>query len=34
MKMKPMSIDDALNFLDVEESMRPQILKLLGEEDN
>ncbi|WP_416325625.1 hypothetical protein [[Eubacterium] hominis] len=30
MKMKPMSIDDALDLLEVEESLRPQILELLG----
>ena len=34
MKMKPMSVEDALDFLDVEESLRPQILELLDEEDN
>lgn len=30
MKMKPMSVDDALDLLEVEESLRPQILELLG----
>ena len=28
--MKPMSVDDALDLLEVEESLRPQILELLG----
>lgn len=32
--MKPMSVDDALDLLEVEESLRPQILELLYEEDN
>ena len=30
MKMKPMSVDDALDLLEVEKSLRPQILELLG----
>ena len=30
MKMKPMSVEDALDLLEVEESLRPQILELLG----
>ena len=31
MKMKPMSVDDALDLLEVEKSLRSQILKLLNE---
>ena len=32
--MKSMSVDDALDLLEVEGSLRPQILELLDEENN